>query len=359
MYKKIKQSYVLLALLISVLLSFSCYTHLGTAGVQTESDYSDYYSQDQSYEYEENQYRDHEVVDEHVLYQQYDHDLSLPYYDAPLLVDSYWYEPYWYYTMNSWWNPAYDSRYHFGFYDPFWNYYPPYYTRRPWSSFYFGFGYSSYYGYGYYSHWNYDPFYGPGGISNVRNYKRRSIPRSGVRVPDTRVRTVMTGAGPAVVTEASKQSNRSQDIQRSRTVSTTPRSDVVTIRKPLSTRSRSTSSTNIRTRSSSAPRSTYTRTRSSTPRSSETTVRSVDNKVRTNRSSAATRSRTYSRSRSSSSQPSSSSVRSSNSSRSRSYSRSSSSTSRSRSSSSSSRSSGSSNRSSSSSSSSSRSRSRR
>ena len=268
MYKDMKHKHLLLAFLLAGLLSFSCYTTFGTPGMRTESDYSDYYSQDETSEYGVNQYQNQGTHEDEVLYQQYDHDLSLSYYDAPLYMDSYWYEPYWYYTMNNWWDPFYSSHYHFGYYDPFrLSYYPYFYAHRPWNSFYFGFGHSSYYGYygsGFYSYGFYSPFYGHGSYVRSEPYKRRTVARRSIYTSDRQLRTVMTSTGPSVVTSRSRnydtsdsrsrdQSGSAYSSSRSRTISTAPRSDVVTIRKPSSSDNNS-SRTYVRTRSSSRTR---------------------------------------------------------------------------------------------------------
>ena len=312
MLKRMKNLLIAATLSLFVLSLTGCYTQIGKPGVQTDVyDDDEYYSQsrepqDELYwdEYGREYYEDEPRQD--VVYHHYDHDVYVHGGYAPVYLNSWWYEPYWYYSSSPWYRVDYYDPwhgFHFSWGDP---YYWPHYTH--------------YGGWGYFSHrWAYSrPYYsvpvypiyagsgggGSGYVNDRRDFGRRAI----TQTRPSRMRTVMTGAGPSVVTRdrSGTADRRSTITNASRTRTSTPavtgRRSTVTTRTRSDDFSRTRSSITNRAVQRSTPE---TATRPSTrTRSREATVdRSTSDRSRS--SAVGTRSRAVTnRSRSSDSAPS-------------------------------------------------------
>ncbi len=196
-----------------LLLSISgCYTQLGGRGMRSDVYDEEYYaegrqsSEEPYWDVDEGRRPERE---ETVVYHHYDHDVYVHGY-APVYLNAWWYDPYWYYSSDWWWRE--------------WRYYDP------WTGFYVYYGDPfAYYGYRVYGSWGffrphyvyyagpivYPVYVGGGGsvvVSERRDFGRRTV----VQNPPVR-RTVMTAAGPAYVTPRTRSSSES-GRERSRTV---------------------------------------------------------------------------------------------------------------------------------------------
>ncbi|RLD14489.1 hypothetical protein DRI50_05325, partial [candidate division KSB1 bacterium] len=129
-----KKRLLMLALLsLAILALTGCYTQIGqTGGVRTDvNDDDDYYADQNTNNddyWNDDDQRAEQADDETVVYHHYDHDVYVHDDYAPIYLNAWWYEPYWYYTAEPWayrtsmWDP-YGGAYSF-YGDPY--YWPDY-----------------------------------------------------------------------------------------------------------------------------------------------------------------------------------------------------------------------------------------
>ena len=138
MLKYFKVLFILGGFSLFLLSLTGCYTQIGSPGVQSDIYDNEYYSDESRDDDAEPYWDEYEREEEpEVVYHQYDHDVYVEGGYAPAYLNSWWYEPYWYYSANPWYAP--------GYYDPYWGYDPYLYDPYYWpSAYYGGWGYHHY-----------------------------------------------------------------------------------------------------------------------------------------------------------------------------------------------------------------------